>query len=48
MNFSTIVKADFDSPRQELSNGSRRIVVALLICPAIDFLCDSTGGPIKL
>ena len=38
-----MVKADLESPHQGLSNGGLGIVVALLVCPAIDFLCDSTG-----
>ena len=33
-----IVKADLNSPRQELSNGGLGIVVALLVVPAMDFL----------
>ena len=48
MNFTKIVKADFDSPRRELSNNGLGIVVALLVFPAINFSCVSTGGLIQL
>ena len=34
--------ADLDSPRRDLSNGGLRIVVALLLCQGIDFLCAYT------
>ena len=41
MNLTKIVKADFDSPCPELSNGglSLKNVVALSVFLAIDFLC---------
>ena len=37
MNFTKIDKADFYSPRRELSNGGLGIVVALLVCWQIIF-----------
>ena len=40
--------ADLDSPRQELSNGGLRIIVALLVCWQIDFRVFLLGGPIQL
>ena len=39
---------DLNSPRRELSNGGLGIVVALLVCWQIDFVCVSTGDPIQL
>ena len=48
MNFTKIVKTYLDSPCRELSNGGLEIVVALLVRPAINFVCVSTGGPIQL
>ena len=48
MNCSKIVKADMESPRQELSNSGLGIMVALLVRPGIGFSCVSTWGPIQL
>ena len=48
MNFTKIVKADMDSPHQELSNGGLGIVVVLLVRPGIGFPCVYTGGPTQL
>ena len=48
MDFTKIVRADLDSPRQELSNGGLEIVVALLFFPMINVSCARTGGPIQL
>ena len=39
---------DLDSPRRELSNGGLGFVVALLVCPEINFSRVSTGGLIQL
>ena len=43
MDFTKIVKAELDSPRQELSNGGLGIVVALSVFSEIVFLCACTG-----
>ena len=43
-----ICTADLDSPRQELSSGGLRIVVALSVFPAIDLLSARIGRPIQL
>ena len=43
MNFTKIVSADLDFPRQKLSNGGLGIVVALSVFLAIDFLFVYAG-----
>ena len=43
MNFKKIAKADFDSPRRELSNIGLGIATALSVFLAIDFSCAYTG-----
>ena len=48
MTFTKLDPADLDSPCRELSSGGLGIVVALLVCRGIKFLCVSTGGPIQL
>ena len=48
MNFTKIDQADLDSPRQELSNGGLKSVVALLICWGINFQSARIGRPIQL
>ena len=48
MNFTKIVPEDLNSPRRELSNGGLEIVVALLVCWQIDFLCAHTGKAIQM
>ena len=47
MNFTKIVKADLDSPRQELSSGGLRIAVALSDFPEIVFLSARIGRPMS-
>ena len=45
INFTKIVKACLNSPRQEFSNGGLGIVVVLLVCRQIDFFaCVSLIG----
>ena len=39
IHFTKTVTEDLNSPRRELSNGGLRIVVTLLVCWEIDFLC---------
>ena len=48
MTFIKLNQADLDSPRRELFNGGLENVVALLVRWQINFLCESTGGPIQL
>ena len=47
MTFTKTDPEDLDSPRRELSNGSLKSVVALLVCRQIDFLCvQLIGNPL--
>ena len=48
MDHTKIDTAYFDSPRQDFSNGGLQIVVVLLVCSGIIFLCIYTRGPIQL
>ena len=48
MNFTTIVKVDLESPRQELSNGGILKMPQPLRFSAINCVRVSTGGRIQL
>ena len=41
LDFTKIVTADLNFPRQELSNGGLGIVVTPLVCWQLDFSCAS-------
>ena len=47
MIFTKLVKADLDSPRQELSNGGLGIAVALLVHSGMDFCVCVHWGPMR-
>ena len=48
MEHTKIYQEDLHSPRQELSNGGLRFVVAFLVCLRIDLLCARTEKMIQL
>ena len=48
MNFTKVVKADLDTPRQQLSNCGLRIVISLSFFLRNIFSYASTRGSIKL
>ena len=48
MAHTKIVKADLDSPRQEVSNSGLKFAVVLLVCSGIIFVCAYNWGAIQL
>ena len=48
MNHTKIYSKALDSLRGEFSNGGLEIVVALLVCPRIDFSCAPTRKTIHI